>query len=104
MRWLLAAALLAGAVAAWLIDPRLLVAVVIGFVIYRIGTAMLRGMATEAGNAPPEPRPVSGARERTVFRCDTCGTELLLVVVGDDTPPRHCGERMRARTEVPRTN
>ncbi len=96
------AAGLAAAVAAWVVEPRLLVAVAIGFAIYTVGTAMLRNMAADAGAAPAPPEPVIDPNERTVFRCELCGTELLLVVRGEETAPRHCGERMSARTEVPR--
>ena len=96
------AAGLAAAVAAWIVEPRLLVAAAIGFVIYKVGTAMLRNMAADAKSSPPPPEPVTDPNERTVYRCELCGTEVLLVVRGEETAPRHCGERMSVRTEVPR--
>jgi len=39
------------------------------------------------------------AGERTLFWCEECGTEVLLVVRGTKRPPTHCGQRMNERTE-----
>lgn len=73
-----------------------------GFAIYKVGTAMLRSMAVD-GKAPDGPPEVVVSRpERVLYWCEACGAELLLVVRGADTPPRHCGERMHQRIEVVR--
>lgn len=53
--------------------------------------------AHEAGGA--EPKPVTGD-ERTLFWCEDCGTELLLLVRGTSRPPSHCGQRMHERNEI----
>jgi hypothetical protein len=38
--------------------------------------------------------------ERTLFWCEECGTEVLLLVRGTDRAPSHCGQRMHERTEL----
>lgn len=45
--------------------------------------------------------PVSD-HERTLFWCEECGTEVLLLVRGTSRAPSHCGQRMHERTEIPR--
>ncbi len=45
------------------------------------------------------PEPVSGD-ERTLFWCEECGTEVLLLVRGSARAPSHCGQRMHERTEI----
>jgi hypothetical protein len=39
--------------------------------------------------------------ERTLFWCEECGTEVLLLVRGTARAPSHCGQRMHERTEIP---
>ncbi|MTV25206.1 hypothetical protein FTX61_07250 [Nitriliruptoraceae bacterium ZYF776] len=46
-----------------------------------------------------EATPVSGD-ERTLFWCEECGTEVLLLVRGTSRAPSHCGQRMHERTEL----
>ena len=83
--------------AQWVLAP------LAGYVVYRVGTTMLRNMATDArALAPVEPQPVDPAGERTLYRCEQCGAEVLLLVRGTAAPPRHCGETMRERVEIPR--
>lgn len=97
---LLAVAVLAGLI----FDVRWAFALVFGLAVARLGIGMLRGMARDAVSAPttpPQPKTVT-PDERVVFTCGDCGTEVLLLVEGEPNPPRHCGERMRRRTEVPR--
>lgn len=36
----------------------------------------------------------------TLFWCEECGTELLLIARGTRRPPSHCGQRMHERTEL----
>ncbi len=43
--------------------------------------------------------PISG-NERTLFWCEECGTEVMLVVRGTPRAPSHCGQRMHERTEI----
>ncbi|MFA9431626.1 hypothetical protein [Egicoccus sp. AB-alg2] len=38
--------------------------------------------------------------ERTLFWCEECGTEVLLLVRGTSRAPSHCGQRMHERTEI----
>ena len=37
---------------------------------------------------------------RTLFWCEECGTEVLLLVRGTTRAPSHCGQRMHERTEI----
>ncbi len=66
--------------------------------------ASLRSMA--AGGAPAvqegdtEPRSAVAGRERTMYWCEECGTEFLLVTRGSGVVPRHCGVKMHERVEV----
>ncbi len=46
-----------------------------------------------------EPSPISGD-ERTLFWCEECGTEVMLLVRGTPRAPSHCGQRMHERTEI----
>ena len=100
-----------------LLIPAVLVAVVVGlsagwqwvfapllgFGIFRWCLGMLRGMVHD-GRARVEaevqqPRPVTGD-ERVLYWCEECGTELVLLVRGSGTPPRHCATRMHERAEL----
>lgn len=46
-----------------------------------------------------QPTPISGD-ERTLFWCEECGTEVMLLVRGTPRAPSHCGQRMHERTEI----
>jgi len=46
-----------------------------------------------------QPDPVNDD-ERTLFWCEECGTEVLLLVRGTPRAPSHCGQRMHERTEI----
>ncbi len=80
--------------------PKWVLAPLLGYAIFRIGTAMLRSMAEGGPGRADPPEPVFNRPERTLYWCEQCGVELLLVVRGADTPPRHCGERMHERIEL----
>jgi DNA-directed RNA polymerase subunit RPC12/RpoP len=70
-----------------------IVAVVVGFLIIRIGLAMLRGLATP----PPEPPPAGELRKvKIMYRCSICGAEVRMTIAPheDPDPPRHCQEDM----------
>ncbi|MDQ3932780.1 MAG: hypothetical protein M3252_08095, partial [Actinomycetota bacterium] len=81
-------------------DPKWVLAPLLGYAIFRSGTAMLRGMAEGGPSRADPPEPVMNRPERTLYSCEQCGVELLLVVRGADIPPRHCGERMHERIEL----
>ena len=70
-----------------------IIAVIVGFLIIRVGLAMLRGLAIP----PPEPPPVGELRKvKIMYRCAICGTEVRMTVAPDEEPepPRHCLEDM----------
>jgi hypothetical protein len=84
------------------VEARFVFAPLLGLFIWRLGIASfgsLRAGAAHIPDGPPEP--VDTAAERVVYWCDGCGTELLLLVRGAAVAPRHCGERMTERREVP---
>jgi len=90
---------------------RTVIAVVIGLIIAGVGFGTLRGLARPApGPRVDEAVPVipDGALRvhpevlRVTFRCENCGTEVLLLTKGTEAPPRHCGEPMARREEVRR--
>lgn len=90
-------------VATGAVDAVYVFAPLLGLFIWRVGTASLSSLRA-GGAAIPEgpPTAVDPRDERTVYWCSGCGAELLLLVRGADVPPRHCGERMTARTELAR--
>lgn len=70
-----------------------MIAVAVGFLIIRVGLAMLRGLATP----PPEPPPAGELRKvKITYRCSICGAEVRMTVAPeeDPAPPRHCLEDM----------
>lgn len=71
----------------------LVVAVAAGGFIFKIGFAMLGGMAQPV----PEPPPAGELRKVKIqYRCSICGSELRMTVANDEMPdpPRHCLEDM----------
>ncbi len=76
----------------------------LGWAFIRWALASLRSMAAGGTPAAMErenaPRVASTLRERTMYWCEECGTELLLVMRGSGVIPRHCGTRMHERVEV----
>jgi hypothetical protein len=81
----------------WVLAPLL------GLVVARFLLGSLRALLTDArtleAHEGAEPTPVT-ADERTLFWCEECGTELLLLVRGTSKPPSHCAQRMHQRTEI----
>ena len=71
---------------------RVVIGLVLGYVVFRLGTAMLFPLRTREKTYPPvdvvEPEGVP------VYACASCGTQLVLLRRGSDKPPRHCGEAM----------
>lgn len=101
--WVVVVAALAAA-AVGLVEARYVLAPLLGLAILRIGYASFGSLRSGAAHIPDgPPRPVDPADERVTYTCAGCGAELLLLVRGAEVPPRHCGERMRERREVPRT-
>ena len=69
------------------------VALVMAYVIFKIGFAMLGSMARPA----PEPPPPGELRKVKVrYRCNSCGMELRVEQAADEDPmpPRHCMDEM----------
>ncbi len=80
----------------WVLAPLL------GYALLRWSIASLRVLVhdgKELGGDPEDATPVA-ADEHTLFWCEECGTELLLLVRGSARAPSHCGQRMQERTEI----
>ena len=80
----------------WVLAPLL------AYALLRWSIASLRVLVTDAkelGADPGAATPV-GTDERTLFWCEECGTEVLLLVRGSSRAPSHCGQRMHERTEI----
>lgn len=99
----------------WLTIPAIGLAIVVGvnvgwrwvlapllaWVLLRWSIGSLRALVQDARHGEAsEPAPVS-PDERTLYWCEECGTEVLLVTRGTDRAPSHCGQRMHERTEIP---
>ena len=87
---------LVGLVAWWLTGASplaVVVAVVAGWVILKLGLAVMSSLATPL---PPPPPPGELRRVRLTFRCSICGTEVRMTSANDEVPepPRHCQEDM----------
>lgn len=86
------------------IDPAYVFAPLTGLVIFRVGVASFASLRNGGAHIPEgPPQRVDTRQERLVYWCGGCGAELLLLMRGADVPPRHCGERMTERREVPRS-
>ena len=81
----------------WVFAPLL------AYALLRWSLASLRVLAADAQRDREEqataPSPVAGD-SRTLFWCEECGTEVLLLVRGTSRAPSHCGQRMHERTEI----
>jgi hypothetical protein len=102
VRWLIAIIALAVAIGVgtnagwqWVFAPLL------GYALLKWSIASLRVLVTDARHDVEESQaaPV-GVDERTMFWCEECGTEVLLLVRGTSRAPSHCGQRMNERTEI----
>lgn len=72
---------------------KVVIALAVALVIFRIGLAMLRMLATP----PPDPPPPGELRKvKLTYRCAVCGAELRMTLANDEVPepPRHCMEEM----------
>ena len=78
---------------------KLVVAVLLFLVIWKVGRAMLGGLVRPI----PEPPPPGELRKvKILFRCPVCGTEVRMTVANDQMPepPRHCQDEMDLVTPV----
>jgi hypothetical protein len=76
-----------------------LIAAVVVLVLFKVGFAMLGGLAQPV----PEPPPAGELRKvKIMYRCTICGTEVRMTVANDQMPepPRHCLEDMDLVTPV----
>jgi hypothetical protein len=76
-----------------------LTALLVAFVIWRIGITMIRSLTMTSPSsasdepAPSEPEDVDDLGVYLV--CGECGTELKVSRLGELQIPRHCGEKMQ---------
>jgi hypothetical protein len=90
-------ALAVAGVVAWLLTRAhplaVVVAVLAGWLMLRVGFAIVRGLATPL---PPPPPPGELRKVRLTYRCSICGTEVRMTSANDEVPdpPRHCQEDM----------
>ena len=84
------------------VEARFVFAPLLGLFIWRFGIASFGSLRAGGAHIPDGPAvPVDTSAERVTYWCGGCGAELLLLVRGADVPPRHCGEKMAERHEVP---
>jgi hypothetical protein len=78
---------------------QILVAVLVGAAILRLGYAMISGLAQPV---PEPPDPGELRKVKLVYRCSICGTEVRMTaaVAQEPEPPRHCMEDMDLLTPV----
>jgi len=70
-----------------------LLGLVVTYVVWKTGIAMIRSLSTPL----PAPPPAGEMRKVNVrYRCDVCGVELKLLMAPDEDPPppTHCLEEM----------
>lgn len=83
----------------WVLAPLL------AWVLLRWLLGSLRALASSGAPGLEHADPtVLAPDERTLYWCEECGAELLLLVRGTTLPPRHCGQKMHERTELPTNN
>ena len=72
---------------------KVLIAVVIGYSVLRLGLAMLRNLARPL---PEPPDPGILRKVKIEYRCSICGAEVRMTVAPDEDPepPRHCLDEM----------
>jgi len=72
---------------------RVSLAIVLGLVIFLVGTAVVRAIAQMRPKETIEPEDVADLD--VFFVCGECGTEFRVEKVGELQIPRHCGESMK---------
>jgi hypothetical protein len=98
----LVAAIAAVALLAGLTDASVwaaIVAVAAAAVIFRVGYAVISGLAQPV---PEPPDPGELRKVKLTYRCSICGTEVRMTaaIEQDPEPPRHCMEDMDLLTPV----
>ncbi len=80
----------------WVLAPLL------GLALLRWLLGSLRALVTDAKHLEAQEATATpvGSDERTLFWCEECGTEVLLLIRGTARAPSHCGQRMHERTEI----
>lgn len=70
----------------------LVIAVALGYLIWRLAISVIRMLATP----PPEPDVEDLVEVDQDYKCTVCGAELTMRSVNaqEDKPPRHCREEM----------
>jgi hypothetical protein len=65
----------------------------VAYVVWKTGIALLRSLTTPL---PPPPPPGEMRRVNVRYRCGVCGMELKLTMAPDEDPPppKHCLEEM----------
>lgn len=103
LAWFGAGALVVVAFTVDAIHAGYILAPLLGLGILRLGWATFGSLAGGGGAHVPrgDPEPVNPAEERVRYWCEGCGAEVMLLVRGTPVAPRHCGERMHERREVP---
>ena len=78
---------------------KVLIAVVIGYSVLRLGLAMLRNLARPL---PEPPDPGTLRKVKIEYRCSICGAEVRMTVAPDEDPepPRHCQDEMDLVTPI----
>lgn len=77
----------------WVLAPLL------GYALLTWLLGSLRAFTHKGHGVPDEPGDALASDERTLYWCEECGTELLLLSRGTSRAPSHCGQRMHERTE-----
>src|SRR6185436_19682932 len=84
-----------GSMPVWLLVPG---AIVLGYVIWRVGMATLRSLAGPAPGTLDTEKPPAEAEDvedlDVYLVCGECGTEFKVSRLGELQSPRHCGEKM----------
>lgn len=88
-----------------LVGWRWVLAPLLALLLLRWLLGSLRALVTDARNLTVEEHEAQAAApvtsdERTLYWCEECGTELLLLVRGVARAPSHCGQKMHERTEI----
>lgn len=78
---------------------KIALAVLVAYVLFRIGLAVLRMFAQPL----PEPPPPGELRKvKLTYRCEVCGAEVRMTTspTDDPEPPRHCQDEMTLVTPI----
>ncbi len=78
---------------------RVLIAVLVAYLLLKIGFAIIGAFARPVPEPPP---PGELRRVKLTYRCTTCGSELRMTLANDQVPqaPRHCADEMELTTAL----